>query len=257
MVSKSGAWFLAIWCLFDLHIADANAKTDAPAQAWTQPTLPQSIPQSPRSREAVAKARTRLEPELQQSGFKWGDEVFLRVFKKESVLEVWMRKGETYQLFRSYPICRFSGGLGPKLRTGDGKTPEGFYRIRAGSLNPFSSYHLSMNTGFPNAYDRYHRRTGNFLMIHGDCVSIGCLAMTDRGIEEIYALVEAALTKGQVEVPLHIFPFHLNRFTLFRYLRFDAFNFWRELRDGYVYFEEHKRPPLIQVTEGRYVIGSR
>ncbi|MBN8542620.1 MAG: murein L,D-transpeptidase [Deltaproteobacteria bacterium] len=214
-----------------------------------------AIPSSDRSREAVGRTKMRIENQLAAKGLRWGDGLFLRVFKDEAVIEAWMMKqGGQYELYKSFPICRFSGGLGPKLKTGDGKTPEGFYGLRSGSFNPYSAYHLSLNIGFPNKYDRHHGRTGRFLMIHGDCVSIGCLAMTDNGIEEIYALVEAAVAAGQFEVPLHIFPFRLDRFTLFRYLRFDSFGFWRELRDGYRYFEDHRRPPQIDVRDGRYVI---
>lgn len=234
---------LVLASLFSLRASFAGA---ADAQ--------QVIPTSPRSREAVERARNRLEPTLQAKGWKWGDATFLRVFKDESILEVWLKQGEKFELFRSYPICYFSGGLGPKKRTGDRKTPEGFYALGAGSFNPNSSYHLSMNIGFPNLYDRYHGRTGNFLMIHGDCVSIGCLAMTDSGVEEIYALVEAAIRSGQLRVPLHIFPFRLDRFTLFRYLRFDDFGFWRELREGYAYFERYRVPPQIEVVNGRYEV---
>jgi murein L,D-transpeptidase YafK len=186
------------------------------------------ISSSERSREAVKRTKQRIENQLAAKGFKWGDALFLRVFKDESVMEAWMLKpGGSFEIFKSFQICRYSGGLGPKLKMGDGKTPEGFYGLRSGSFNPNSAYHLSLNIGFPNRYDRHHGRTGRFLMIHGDCVSIGCLAMTDQGIEEIYALVEAAIAAGQFEVPLHIFPFRLDRFTLFRYMRFDSFSFWR------------------------------
>lgn len=213
------------------------------------------VPTSDRSMEAGSRIRMKVEKQLNERGWRWGDAVFIRVFKEESILEVWMKK-EThqYELFKSFPICRYSGGLGPKRKTGDRKTPEGFYGLRSGSFNPFSAYHLSLNIGFPNRYDQHHGRTGSYLMIHGDCVSIGCLAMTDQGIEEIYALVEAAIEAGQIEVPLHIFPFRLDRFTLFRYLRFDSFGFWRELREGYRYFEDHRRPPRIEVNNGKYVI---
>lgn len=214
-----------------------------------------AIPTSDRSREAVSRVRERMEKQLNERGWRWGDPVFIRVFKDESILEVWMkRENHQFERFKTFPICRFSGGLGPKQKTGDRKTPEGFYSLRSGSFNPYSSYHLSLNIGFPNSYDRHHGRTGSYLMIHGDCVSIGCLAMTDNGIEEIYSLVEAAIEAGQAEVSLHIFPFRLERFTLYRYLRFDAFGFWRELRDGYRYFEEHRRPPRIEVNNGKYVV---
>ncbi|WP_257390938.1 L,D-transpeptidase family protein [Snodgrassella alvi] len=107
-------------------------------------------------------------------------------------------------------MCTFSGGLGPKKAEGDGKSPEGFYAMRKSLLNPNSNYHLAFNIGYPNAYDRSKSYTGSYIMIHGKCVSIGCYAMTDNGIEEIYALVIQALSSGQTQVPIHIFPFKMN-----------------------------------------------
>lgn len=214
-----------------------------------------TISKSARSREAVKRTRSRTESQLNRRGWQWGNAVFIRVFKDESVLELWIKtKTDQYELYKTFPICQFSGGLGPKMKTGDRKAPEGFYSLGTRSFNPYSSYHLSLNIGYPNKYDLHHRRTGNYLMIHGDCVSIGCLAMTDSGIEEIYALVEAAVEAGQSEVPLHIFPFRLEHVTLYRHLRFAAFDFWRELRDGYKFFERHRRPPRMAVIDGRYVI---
>ncbi|MEM8617038.1 MAG: L,D-transpeptidase family protein, partial [Pseudomonadota bacterium] len=145
---------------------------------------------------------TRLEP---------GTETFIRIFKQENELELWLKapNENQYELSKTFPICAWSGALGPKLREGDGQSPEGFYRVGLGSLNPNSSFHLSFNLGFPNAYDRAHGRTGSYLMVHGACASIGCYAMTDAGIEEIYAAVETTLRSGQTAVSVHVFPFRL------------------------------------------------
>lgn len=118
-------------------------------------------------------------------------------------------RGERYALFDSYPICAFSGGPGPKLAEGDGQSPEGFYEVGRRQLNPDSAYHLAFDLGFPNALDRMLGRTGSYLMVHGSCVSIGCYAMTDHGITEIYGLVAAALEAGQPGVPVHVFPFRM------------------------------------------------
>jgi murein L,D-transpeptidase YafK len=151
----------------------------------------------------------RLNADLAPLGARVGAPVFLRVFKEEAELELWIDTPDGMHLFQTYPICRFSGQLGPKLREGDRQAPEGVYRVTKNSLNPNSSYHLSFNLGFPNAFDRAHGRTGSFLMIHGDCRSIGCYAMTDPGIEQIYVLVEAALRAGQPRVDVHAFPFRM------------------------------------------------
>ncbi len=218
-------------------------------------TAKQEVLSSDRSRAATRQARTRLEGSLAARGFVWGSPLFLRVFKDQATIEVWLQKNQAeFELFRSYPICYFSGGLGPKEKVGDRMAPEGFYVLRASSFNPFSAYHLSMNIGFPNLYDRRRGRSGSHLMIHGDCVSVGCLAMTDAGIEDIYSMVEAAILNGQTEVPLHIFPFHLTLTALLRHFRFSANSFWWELRAGYLHFEKHRRPPHIEVIGRSYVV---
>jgi len=140
---------------------------------------------------------------------------------------MWNRGADgTFQLSKTYEMCTWSGTLGPKLKEGDGQSPEGFYFIKPSSLNPKSSYHLSFNLGFPNAYDRTHNRTGSFLMVHGDCVSIGCYAMTDDGIEEIYKDVEAAFAGGQVFIRVHIFPFAMTDENLAKQSENPNHGFW-------------------------------
>ena len=151
----------------------------------------------------------RLKKKFADKGHSWGSPIFIRIFKQSSELEVWVKKSGKFHLFKTYPICSFSGDLGPKLRQGDEQAPEGFYFVREGQLHPNSRYHLSFNLGYPNAYDRHHKRTGDFLMVHGNCVSIGCYAMTNKGVEEIYLMAEAALTNGQPFFRVHIFPFRL------------------------------------------------
>lgn len=147
-------------------------------------------------------ARERVTPVLNSflglCGAKVGDPVFLRAVKEDSVLELWVKpdKAERYVLAKRYPIAAWSGKLGPKEKEGDKQTPEGFYEVEPSGLNPRSNYHLAFNIGYPNAYDRSLNRTGSFIMVHGRDVSIGCLAMTDPGIEEIYTMVEQALIHG-------------------------------------------------------------
>ena len=157
-----------------------------------------------------AQQTKRVRQEVETSGFHWGAEVFLRIFKESKELEVWLRKGAEFQLFKTFPICYYSGKLGPKTKQGDEQAPEGFYFVNKGRLNPNSSYHLSFNLGYPNAYDRAYGRTGNYLMVHGNCVSVGCYAMTNAGIEEIYLIVEKSLAAGQKLFRVHAFPFRMS-----------------------------------------------
>lgn len=193
--------------------------------------------------------------QLAANGFAMGQPVFMRIFKEEAELEVWMQKGERFALFKTYPICNYSGELGPKLREGDRQSPEGFYFVSKSALNPNSSYHLSFNLGYPNAYDRAKDRTGSYLMVHGDCLSIGCYAMTDAGIEEIYGLGEAALNAGQPFFRVHAFPFRMTdaRMTLATEDRW--YPFWRNLKQGYDAFELALLPPDVSVLDGRYVFN--
>jgi len=123
-------------------------------------------------------------------------------------------------------------------------------------MNPMSRFHLSFDLGYPNAYDRYYGRTGSALMVHGDCVSIGCYAMTDPGIEEIYALADAALRGGQPFFRVHIFPFRRTPDRIRRSRGSRWWEVWRNLQEGYAFFEREGRPPDVNVREGRYVFES-
>jgi len=187
-----------------------------------------------------------------------GSAIFIRIFKAEAELEAWGKApaGERFSLVRTFPICTFSGVLGPKLREGDRQSPEGFYRVRKGSLNPNSSYHLSFNLGFPNAYDRAHGRTGSYLMVHGNCVSIGCYAMTDAGIETIYGMVETALDAGQDAVSVHIFPFRMSAENMAAYGRHEWIDYWRNLKTGHDMFETTKKVPGVRVEGLDYAFTS-
>jgi len=156
-----------------------------------------------RLQEVRERITPTLETSLSKHGLQLGDHTYLRVFKHERVLELWMKpRGKNeYILYKSYPIAGMSGQLGPKLKEGDYQAPEGFYNIVKGNLNPKSRYHLSFNIGYPNSYDRFHKRTGSFIMVHGSDVSIGCYAMTDPVIEVVYLIVEAALKNKQSSIP--------------------------------------------------------
>ena len=203
---------------------------------------------------AVAKKVTPgLKAAFEEKGLTWGSPVFLRAFKEESILELWVKsKEEKFVLFKSYPIAGQSGRLGPKLREGDRQVPEGFYYVAKRQLNPRSTFHLSFNIGFPNDYDKSHERTGSFIMVHGSDVSIGCLAMTDPMIEEIYTLCDVALNNGQKFFRIHIFPFEMKEERLARATDDEWFDFWQNLETGYQWFEEKKVPPNVTVKEKRY-----
>ena len=215
-----------------------------------------AVPSSPRSREAVARVRPELEKALAAKGLALGAPVFLRLFKQTSELEVWIRGKQRFELFRTYPICTFSGELGPKQRTGDMQAPEGFYRIAPGQMNPSSSFHLSFDMGYPNTYDRAWGRTGSALMIHGNCVSIGCYAMGDPAIEEIWTLADAALRAGQPSIAVHAFPFRLDADRLEVNRASPWYPFWTNLKAGYDVFEQRHLPPQVSVRGKAYVISA-
>jgi len=180
--------------------------------------------------------------------------ILVRLFKEESELEVWKknRDGE-YALLKTYPICRWSGDLGPKKKEGDRQAPEGFYTITPGQMNPRSNYYLAFNTGFPNAYDRSHGYTGSELMVHGDCSSRGCYAMTDEQIQEIYALARDSFFGGQKAFQLEAFPFRMTALNMARHRNNPNFAFWKMLKEGYDHFEATRQEPKVAVCEKRYV----
>lgn len=187
-----------------------------------------------------------------------GRPVFLRIYKNGNVsgeLEVWLQdpESELFVQFKTYRIAFYSGVPGPKVKEGDMQAPEGFYFIRRDRMNPASSYHLSMDIGYPNAYDRFHGRTGSLLMIHGKAVSLGCFAMTDASIEQIYTLVDAAMRNGQSVIRVHCFPFPMTEENLEKAGKSEHLEFWRNLKEGWDWFEAHRQPPNVEVGGGRYL----
>ena len=195
-----------------------------------------------------------LEQRLHALSVKMGAHVFIRIFKEEATLEVWIDTGSHYEHLKDYIICASSGHLGPKEKEGDRQAPEGFYKVHKYQLNPHSKFHLSFNLGYPNTYDRAYGRTGSFLMVHGNCVSVGCYAMTDEKIEEIYALVESALEHGQKYIDVYAFPFRMTEENMDLYEGNRWYDFWMNLKEGYDYFESEHRPPQIKVEKKRYEI---
>jgi murein L,D-transpeptidase YafK len=197
-----------------------------------------------------------LETQLAAKNLESGAPMYIRIFKEEGELEVWVRNNEAelYQPFRTYQICQMSGLLGPKQQRGDKQAPEGFYDITQDRLWPGSQYHLAMNVGYPNEYDRQHNRTGDKLMIHGGCKSEGCFAMTDDKIEEIYLLAEQSLLQNDT-VPVHIFPFRMTDANMKRYQGSEWSPFWQNLKQGYDLFEENKFPPNVVANAGHYIFA--
>ena len=145
---------------------------------------------------------------LGKKGMTTATPMYVRIFKEESELELWKQRDDgRFYHFKTYPICNWSGALGPKTKQGDMQAPEGFYRVPQHQMNPNSQYHLAFNLGFPNAFDRTHGRSGSYLMVHGGCSSVGCYAMTDPAIDDIYRLASAALTAGQPGFQVHAVTF--------------------------------------------------
>ena len=209
--------------------------------------------QNPKRAElAITKQTPLLTEALSEQGLSLGSPIYIRIFKASSELELWVADEQSFKLFKTYPICHFSGELGPKLAEGDGQSPEGFYFVTPEQMNPQSRFHLSFNLGFPNAYDRHHGRTGSFLMVHGNCVSVGCYAMTDPLIEEIYTLASKAFANGQPYFRVHAFPFRMTRENRQRYADAALEPFWQNLQEGYDWFEKQRVPPDVTLRDGSY-----
>ncbi len=199
----------------------------------------------------------RMLAEIEQKNMSKESAILVRIFKEESELEIWKENREgRFALLKTFPICRWSGDLGPKVKQGDRQAPEGFYTITPGLMNPNSNYYLAINTGFPNAYDRANGRTGDFLMIHGDCSSRGCYAMTDEQIAEIYALARESFFGGQKSFQIQAYPFRMTPANMARHRNSPHMAFWKMLKEGYDHFEVTRREPKVDVCEKRYVFDA-
>ncbi|WP_249141436.1 murein L,D-transpeptidase family protein [Bradyrhizobium liaoningense] len=183
--------------------------------------------------------------------------ILVRLFKQEAELEVWKqtRSGQ-FALLKTYPICRWSGDLGPKVREGDRQAPEGFYSINPGQMNPQSAYYLSFNTGYPNAFDKALGRTGSQLMVHGDCSSRGCYAMTDEQIAEIYSLGRESFFGGQKAFQLQAYPFKMTPVNMAKHRNNPNMPFWKMIKEGYDHFEVTRQEPKVDFCEKKYVFDA-
>jgi murein L,D-transpeptidase YafK len=181
----------------------------------------------------------------------------IRAYKKEAELEIWkMKSNGEYALLKTYPMCRWSGQLGPKKREGDMQVPEGFYTIAPGQMNPNSHYYLSFNVGYPNAYDRAYGRTGGNVMVHGVCSSAGCFSMTDEQVADIYAIARESFAGGQREIQLQSYPFHMTAENLAKFRLDPNIDFWKDLKNGSDHFEVTKAEPSVMVCGKRYVFDA-
>lgn len=190
---------------------------------------------------------------MSTKGVSASDPILMRAYKKESEIEVWKRGPDgQYALLKTYPMCRWSGQLGPKVRESDRQAPEGFYDVTPAAMNPNSSLFLSFNLGYPNAFDRSHGRTGSHLMVHGTCSSRGCFAMTDEAISEVYAIAREAFAGGQRSFQFQSYPFRMTAENLAKHRADQHIAFWKNLKEGSDQFEVLKREPAWSVVGGRY-----
>lgn len=213
-------------------------------RAWGQGLVP--LPGTPNL--------ANLDARLAVSGLTKGSPLFLRIFKAESELELWMRKGERFVLLDTYPICHWTGTLGPKEREGDKQSPEGFYSVTPRQARHVGRWRKALNLGFPNPLDQRLQRTGSYILLHGGCSSTGCFAMTDPILDEIYSLASAALRDGQGRIHIHIFPFRMTAAKLAEHNQHPWREFWGDLKAGYDSFERTRVPPKIAICDKRYVV---
>jgi murein L,D-transpeptidase YafK len=215
---------------------------------------PSDIPTNGRAQAPLSEKMLSLIAEKQMDK---ESSILARIFKEEAELEVWKKNRDgQYELLKTYPICRWSGDLGPKKKEGDRQAPEGFYTITPGQMNPASNYYLAFNTGFPNAYDRSMGYTGSELMVHGDCSSRGCYAMTDEQIQEIYALARESFFGGQKAFQLQAYPFRMTALNMAKHRNNQNLAFWKMLKEGYDNFDATHQEPKVAVCERHYVFDA-
>lgn len=212
------------------------------------------VPTSKRSVAAYKQNEAALKQQFVDKKLDWGSAVFIRIYKQSNELQVWVKQNNQFVLFKTYAICYYSGTLGTKTKTGDGQAPEGIYKVFPHQMNPNSSYHLSFNIGYPNAFDKANGYTGSHIMVHGSCVSIGCFAMTNPIIEEIWTLMEAAFTQKQSYVNVFIFPFKLTQSAIKTNIVNPSVGLWKQLLPIDSLFEQTHKIPNVTVIGKKYVL---
>ena len=210
---------------------------------------------------ANAKANQPVPPKLisaiNEKDMDLQSPILVRLFKQEAELEVWKQdRSGKFALLKTYPICRWSGDLGPKVREGDRQAPEGFYAITPAQMNPQSAYYLSFNTGYPNAFDKALGRSGSQLMVHGDCSSRGCYAMTDEQIAEIYSLGRESFFGGQRSFQFQAYPFRMTPVNMAKHRNNPNMAFWKMIKEGYDHFEVTRQEPKVDFCEKKYVFDA-
>jgi murein L,D-transpeptidase YafK len=212
----------------------------------------------PMSEKAARPLSEKMVKDIESKNMDKDSPILVRVFKEESELEVWKQDREgRFAMLKTYPICRWSGELGPKIKEGDRQAPEGFYNITPGQMNPNSQYYLSFDLGYPNAFDRAHGRTGAQLMVHGDCSSRGCYSMTDEQISEIYALGRDAFFGGQRSFQVQAYPFRMTPQNFAKHRNNPNIAFWKMLKKGNDHFEVSRQEPKVSVCDKRYVFDAQ
>jgi murein L,D-transpeptidase YafK len=255
---------IVVACLAALILGRAGGLCAAPLEG-----TPDIAPDRVEHKRAAADGKlplpgtpdlAKLDERLAKRGLPSDASIMIRIFKAESELEIWMSRGGTgarYALFASYPVCYWSGTLGPKIREGDRQAPEGFYTVTLPQAYPNGQRHpQALNIGFPNSFDVLHARHGSYILIHGGCASIGCFAMTDSVNKEIRTLSLRALDSGQAYIPVHVFPFRMTDANLAHYDKPEVHDFWQNLKEGYDVFERTHSPPRISVCEARYAFDA-
>jgi murein L,D-transpeptidase YafK len=228
--------------------------------AYAQSDFKQSQLKFERVRNAYDEKGEKLQKELQKAGYTSNFKLFIAAYKAEGKLEVWLKANgqNQFRLFKTYDFCEHSGTLGPKVIEGDLQTPEGFYKINV--FNPMSNFHLSLGVDYPNTVDKArtgkNRKTGGDIYIHGNCVTVGCIPLTDDKIKEVYVLGVEARNYGQANIPVYIFPFKMTESNLKKYIAQypKQANFWRNLQHGYAYFDKYKNLPSVTHVRGGYVV---
>jgi murein L,D-transpeptidase YafK len=211
------------------------------------------LEQSERSRQPIPSA---LMAQMNKKGMKPSDPILVRLYKQESELELWKRDSTgRYALLKTYPICRWSGRLGPKTRDGDRQAPEGFYSVARHQMNPDSRYYLSFNLGYPNRLEDALGYSGGALMIHGACSSSGCYAVTDEAAAEIYLVARDAFRAGQQAFQVQALPFRMTPQNLALHRNDPNMPFWTTLKEGNDHFEVTRSEPKVGVCGGRYVFN--
>ncbi len=198
----------------------------------------------------------KMRQKLASMNLSMSSPIMMRIFKQEAVMEVWKANAQDrYQLVATYPICAWSGQLGPKKKEGDRQAPEGFYTITPAQMNPNSNYYLSFDMGYPNKYDRAYGRTGRNLMIHGACSSSGCYSISDAAVLQVYAFARDAFKAGQKSFQIQAYPFRMTAENMAKHRSSEYFEFWKNLKVGYDYFEITHRPPEVDVCNKQYVFN--